>query len=938
MDETERLRERVGELIAELTGRYERLEGELLEAVSPEDDQPLGWTGRIATLRVFGWREPSDDWTDLARLMVEPEALGEQVAHLMDISGEDTGAAVRRITDVLDGRILVMAPSGDEAAALVEALADRELPVLLEEVVPPPPFRRREHNGTVEFRSLTESERAAAAQPPAAHDPKVTVSDFGTLRMEVIPDDLAEKTRPNRIVSDEMLTAAAVPPAPAIPVPAAPPEPEPEPQEPDDRPPEAKVRKIVVRPVGRVWQDDAERELRGLQLGLLWIEQWPRDVATVERLEVEGVQRREERRADIAALETAIVDRRAELEASQESVTTAEAERERTAADEAEVAAEAVGPRQEAERLHAEADGAAAQAAEAARVADEAYARVTAIDERTGQARYELGAARDQEQQLIADLARAREELPAAKAETERLVTEDSTAVAEGHASYYRVRAAESAVAAVRGKRTLTQRLHVAPSPPELKKLRADLKDKVRQADDAVKRAHETKEAAERAAQHEASLASFLETGAERLAAAKHAQERLADELAALASEREGAVDRHREHARTAAESADRATQASASARYAEQTARAAEERLAVARTAREIAEAALERAETDVRTLGQRIAQTENALAERRSNAETENAEDESDLAVAVEAEARSREQVAALCGDEEPETGMMPAVQERAMARIEELTRFLAVLADSPHDTGTEYGRMLLAKASVVGGSPFAISAGDPGQFDELVVTGTERLGPDDLLIGAVHARFWTLLTTSDPAAEPAPASAPAPAAEPVAAPEAEHEPAPVEAEAESEAASEPESVSESESEPASERSWELQRAPEYASGYLSSTPEQENAPVAEAVSAPQPAHVDEPAGTPEQVSEVAEEPQRVPEPARPADEPESMDDRPDAADVSEAPAGPVVEGSAPSAAADVQPASSSVETTRADPVVPDEQRKPDAASGQA
>ncbi|MFC5180481.1 coiled-coil domain-containing protein [Actinomadura harenae] len=765
MDETERLRERVGELCATLTERYERLEAELLEAVPPEAEQPLGWSGRIATLRVFAMREPTDDWTDLARLMVEPETLDERVASMIDLSGEDAGAAVRQITDALDGRILLLAPSRDEAAELLEALAGRELPLMLEEVVPPPPFRRRVHNGTVEFRSMTES--ATEALRPVPDDPDVTVSDLGTLRLEVIPDAVAdaldgtradpvpaaEKTRPNKIVSDEAL-ASAVPVAPEVPGPE-------EEAAADDRPVEEVVRRIVVRPVGGVWREDWERELRGLQLGLLWLEQWPRDVATVERLEVEGVQRREERRADIAALEAALVDRRAELVTAGEAVTAAEAERERTAAEEEQVAGEAVEPRQEAVRLRAEADGIAAKAAEAAGVADEAYARVTAIDQRASQAQYELSTARQQEQQLIADLARAREELPAAQAETERLVSEDSTAMAEGHASYYRVRAAESAVAAVRGKMTLTQRLHVAPGPPELKQLRADLKAKVQQADDAVKRAHETKEAAERAAHHQAGLEHFLENGAERLAAAKHAQVRLADELTRLAEEREGAVETHREQARTAAEAADRATQAGASARYAEQTARAAEERLAVARTAREIAEAALERAESDVASSTNRISQGETALAERRANTETENAEDETDLAVAIEAEARSRDQVAAISGEDEPDTGGLPDVQARAMTRIEELTGLLAALADSPHDAESAFARTLLGRASVVGGSPFAISSGDPGQFDELVVSGTERLGPDDLLIGATHARRWTLLTTPttpEPAPEPA------------------------------------------------------------------------------------------------------------------------------------------------------------------------------------
>ncbi|MCP2337850.1 hypothetical protein [Actinomadura rupiterrae] len=1212
MDDTDRVREQVGELIE----RYERLEAEL-----PETDRPLGWAGRLAALRAFMQDDAAADRTSLARLLVDPESLGEDTARLIDISGTDPSAAVRQITDALDGRILLLAPSKDEAATLLGALADRELPLLLEEVVPPPPFRRREENGTVEFRSLSDDTHPSPPQGTLHPRPSSTgTAEFGTpipaagtLRLETIPDPdatvspetispttysastdtAAVKTVPQEIVSSEIIspapspdtsptnvlptlpdapsapetpttdattptpplnaahagaggsdmagahgalsriepeasttgdtrvqdstpsgTHAVAPHAPAglgvtdaadlnapdsdaanaaspgaalsdatalggadagtqvpdvagldaadsdfaelasgapgsAPAAANPASPEtarsgigttadadaampgavdesvassqgegvadagalgsggvdestaepgavearavevaaahaegrapldasharaasseaadegiahsgaageainqPDAAEADpawtgaaDTNPlgwgaagasapnggeldavdadaastgvvsanaagsvladadvsgaaagdagivgadaidadaagakgaganaasanvrgadagnagaagadavgadvsgtgtghagivganatgadaagakgagakgagakgagakgagadaagadvlgdgagdagvvgadaagaagagaggagvgggglEGVVRRVLVRPVGGVWRGDAERELKGLRLGLLWLEQWPRDVATVERLRDEGVRRRAEREADVAALEDAIVQRREELVSAQGAVAEAEAERDRTVGEEEQVAGEAVAPREEAERLRSEADEAAALASEAARVADEAYARVTAIDERASQAQFELGAAQEQERTLVGDLARAREELPAAKAETERLVSQDSNAIAEGHASYYRVRAAESAVAAVRQKMTLTQRLHVAPTPPELKKLRAELKDKARQADDAARRAHETKEEAQRAAQRQAELERFLEGGTERLAAAKHAQERLTEELTRLAEEREGAVVTHHEQARTAAEAADHATQAGASARYAEQAARAAEERLAVARTAREIAEAALERAETDVEAAAVRITEAEAALNERRAAVEAENAEDDTDLAVAIEAEERSRDQVAAICGDEEPDTGRLPDIQNRAMSRIEELTGYLTALADSPHDVDSEFGRTLLRKASVVGGSPFAVSASHLGEFDELLVSGLEHLAADDLLVGAVHARHWTLLTEaaapSDPSIHP-------------------------------------------------------------------------------------------------------------------------------------------------------------------------------------
>ncbi len=74
------------------------------------------------------------------------------------------------------------------------------------------------------------------------------------------------------------------------------------------------------------------------------------------------------------------------------------------------------------------------------------------LDERAKTAQSELQGAREAEASLTDELARAREALPAAAEEAHRLTAADADAAAEGHASYYRLVSAESALSGSAGR------------------------------------------------------------------------------------------------------------------------------------------------------------------------------------------------------------------------------------------------------------------------------------------------------------------------------------------------------------------------------------------------------------------------------------------------------------------------------------------------------
>ncbi|MDL4813293.1 hypothetical protein [Actinomadura opuntiae] len=504
--------------------------------------------------------------------------------------------------------------------------------------------------------------------------------------------------------------------------------------------PESWVRGAVLRPVGEAWTRSWREEAGLLRRGLMWLEQWPRDAEALAAVRAEGVARKEALDAELAGLAQAIEEARGAAQTAEQRAVEAEAEAERLVAVQREAEAELAGPRAEAERLQAAADAAGAEAGELTRVADEAFARCTQLDERARNAQHELQGAQQVEASLKDELARAQEALPAAAEEADRLAAVDADASAEGHAAYYRLVSAESALAAVRRKMSVAQRLHVAAPPSDFKSVRAEVRARTREADEAAKRAQEAKDAAERAEAHRQGLAGFVSEGGARLATAREAQERLTTELAWLATERETAGAEHQERARHAAEAVDRATQAGLEARAAHQAARVIEERVEAAVAAREGALAAAQQARSDADAATAREAEVRAALERRAADGERETAAHAVELESAAEAEARSRENVREICGAdpaEDPET--VAQHQRLAMARIEELGGLL--------EGGEADGAALLPRADVVVGTPLGVGAALADErFDALVAVG--GLADAEFLVGAVRTRRWFLV----------------------------------------------------------------------------------------------------------------------------------------------------------------------------------------------
>ncbi|WP_157430344.1 hypothetical protein [Actinomadura macra] len=734
-----------------LTEMYERLEARLRE--TPEDVPAAGWAPHIAALRAFREQRVAGTWDTLARLLVAPGSLSSDTdeAHLVQVEKEsDEAAAIRDTVRTLlatSERALLLAPTQQRAEELLHSMEDdpdifallietrpdtplaalTEPPVMEEETAEPAPRGDFGSNGTVEFRPITSPSAAppsdeslqddveATAVAPGSTEPGVTVPSG----ISAVGADL-----------DESLAGGSTLPEPGIgPGPA----------------PETWVREAVARPVGESWRQSWSAESRMLQRGLMWLEQWPRDATALEAVQAEELRRREELEAELAALAEDIEGARAAVTAADQAAADAQAEAERLIAVQDEAEAELAAPKAEAERLQAAADAAAGEAGELTRVADAAHARCAQLDQRAITAQSELRAARELEASLKDELARAREALPGVADEAGRLAAADADAAAEGHAAYYRLVSAESALSGMRRKMSLGQRLHVASPPSGLSGLRAEVKARTREADEAAKRAKAAKEAAERAEGRRQELAAFVSDGGSRLATAKEAQERLGTELTWLATERETATADHQEQARLAAESVDRATQAGLEARVAQQAARAIEERVEAARAAREAALATAERAAAAAAAATAHAAESQATLERRTAEAAEELAARSAELSTAAEAEARSRENVREICGaDPVDEPDLIGTHQRRAMARIEQLTGYQEGV-----DAADGAAGVLVRTADLVIGTPLGagLTLADE-EFDSLIVADAGTVTDTEFLIGAVRARRWVLV----------------------------------------------------------------------------------------------------------------------------------------------------------------------------------------------
>lgn len=790
-------RELVESVYGPLSEFYERIDARLREA--PGDDPPVGWAPHIAALRALREERVAGDWEVLARFLVAPGSLEKpEGLRLIAEGGDDVVRGLVKEIAAADGRALLVAPTPERAAELLRGLeADPEVFSLLIETRPAtaeadsvqtqalPPVddealraaRDQGSTETVEFKPVTgpvagadESSSAVTrveALPvlpegdPAG--PEEGEGSSAVTRVEALPvlpeeEPAAPQDGPSAPDAGPSVPEAA--PSAADAASSAPeagpstpetqsPAPEAGPSAPEAGPsaPEARVRSAALRPVGEAWRQAWETEVRLLRRGLMWLEQWPRDAAALRSVEAENLRRAEELEAERAAMARAIEAFRGTAAAAERAAEEADAEAERFAALQREAEEELAGPRAEAERLKTAADEAAAEANALTRAADASYARCVQIDERTKTAQAELEAARRTEASLTEELARAREALPGAAEEAHRLAAVDADTAAEGHAAYYRLAAAESALAAARRKMTLAQRLHVASPPAELKDLRAEVKARTREADEAAERARAAKEAAENAERIRRGLASFVSEGGARLAAAQEAQERLTTELAWLATERETAGAEHQEQARLASESVERATQAGMRARAAQQAAQVIEDRVNAARASREQSLIAATRARSDAENAKARAAETQAALERRAAEAAEETSAREARLEEARRVEAQSRERVRETCGSDPAENpDAVPGHQRRAMARIEELTAYLS----GERSAG---GEVLLRTADLVVGTPVAVGVSARDEvFDALIVADAGALTDGEFLIGAVRARGWILVGTPD------------------------------------------------------------------------------------------------------------------------------------------------------------------------------------------
>lgn len=724
--------ELVESVYAPLSEFYEEIDARLREV--PEDVPPVGWAPHIAAVRALRDGQVAGDWDVLARFLVAPGTLeGAERLRLVQVDEGDEARAVRDAVKELtgaDGRALLIAPTPEKAAELLRAVeGDPDVFSLLIETRPETAEAR-----SVRTRALPPVAEPPVAEPPAAEPPAEREppplrepGSNGTVEFRPVADPLPEP-------------AAAVTRAEPLPAPETAP-----PVEPGEGPsaPEARVRSAALRPVGEAWRLSWQTEARLLQRGLMSLEQWPRDAAALRSVQAENLRRAEQLETEKADLARAIEEARAAAAAAEEAAAEADAEAERLSGVQEEAEAELAGPRAEADRLKRAADEASAEAAALTRTADATYARCVQIDERAKTAQKELQGARQAEASLTDELERAREALPGAAEEAHRLTAADADAAAEGHAAYYRLVSAESALSALRRKMTIGQRLHVASPPSELRGLRAEVKARTREADEAATRAREAKEAAEQAERVRRGLASFVSEGGARLKAAQEAQERLGTELAWLATEREKVGAEHQGQARRASEAVERATEAGLRARAAHQVAQAIEERANAARASREEALAAAARARSDAEAATERAARTASELARRAEEAAAEIADRESELETVAAAEERSRESVLEICGaDPADDPEAVPAHQRRAMARIEELTGYL----EGGRAAGSE---VLLRTADLVVGTPAGagLTVRDE-EFDALVVADAGAVTDGEFLVGAVRARRWILV----------------------------------------------------------------------------------------------------------------------------------------------------------------------------------------------
>ncbi|WP_119727178.1 coiled-coil domain-containing protein [Thermomonospora amylolytica] len=416
-------------------------------------------------------------------------------------------------------------------------------------------------------------------------------------------------------------------------------------------------------------------ELVRLRRELLWLEQWPRDKAAVQECRERGERRRTELADEERRLVEAIEAAGERIETAGHRAAEAVERRDQSAEEHRQAAEEAERARSAWRELQAVADAAAREAEERTRAADAAEARHVELTGQVRSCEQELQTARDREAQVKTELAQAEQALPQAERETEQLAAAAAEATAAQHASYYRLAAAESAHSAAKRKLNWGQRLHVAPQPREVDEARRLVKSRRREAEETAERARVAVEAHQHAEALRAGLVRFIEVSRHELVTLAQTQERLRERLASLTAARDTAYTEMQRLARESAGAVDQATETLAAARHAAQVAAEAEAHAAEALRAAETAAAELAAAETEAAEARDRLADLESDLERHRAAATAELADLETELTTFTEAEERSRRHVREIC-DADPADDLLARCRQEHMTRIEDLS----------------------------------------------------------------------------------------------------------------------------------------------------------------------------------------------------------------------------------------------------------------------
>jgi hypothetical protein len=754
------LRDEVASAYAPLAALYALFDDRTPESAA-DGPAPVGWRSQADAVRAFTDGHVHGDWSALARLMVDPVAL------IRDDAGDPpppSEADPTGLTDLTD----LSAPTGPAEPTELPGEPQAAVDGGARAAVPAPVA------GPVEL-----------IEAPAGDETARVVGDLvrlsaggGERTLLLAPDEAALQGLLAGVSSEPEIRAVRVQPR--------------EPAAKEESRPETRVHETEIRAIGDSYLRTWESEIGRLRRELLWLEQWPRDRAALARIQADHERRRGELSAgeDDAAEE--IRELRAVAAAAGQEATAAEETRDRLEAEHRPAAEESTASRTRWEELRAAAAAAARAADERTRAAEDSHARYTALDGRARRCEAELEEARQRERTLIEDLAKAKESLPEATADVERLTAASTQASAVGHACYYRLTAAESALAAERRKLSLGQRLHLSRPHPELERLRKAVTAHRKEADEAATRARQSGEALERAEARRAELAAFLDSGDDRLTEAGQAQERLSEEIVRFSRERDAALAEHREHADGVSAALEAAAEAAETARRARDVSRQAEQRFLEASRALETATTEAERTATDSRAAAQRLAESDSGLEHRRSQSTADITAGQAEIQAASKAEARSRRHVEEICGvepggaDEETLAGH----RARAMAAIERLIGYVEWLQDPPepggpaggpdgaaavegrvdsgHGSGEQgledageassgsarpgaLGEALLEHADLVCATAQGLASCpslDTAVFDTLIVAEAGRVTDGEFLVGAVRSGRWIMV----------------------------------------------------------------------------------------------------------------------------------------------------------------------------------------------